>query len=125
MTSAVIGATLFGAIVILYMAICLGAPLGEYAMGGKYKVVPLRNRAAIAVSILIQLFGIVVLLQQGNVMQVGLPEGVVRISCYVFAVYLSLNVFMNAFSRSKKERWMMTPLSAIVATCYWLVIFGV
>lgn len=125
MTSAVIGATLFGAIVILYMAICLGAPLGEYAMGGKYKVVPLRNRAAIAVSILIQLFGIVVLLQQGDVVRAGLPDEVVRISCYVFAIYLTLNVFMNVISKSKKERWVMTPLSAIVAACYWLVIFGI
>lgn len=125
MIPAIFGAIIFGVIVLLYVALLLGKPFGEYAMGGKYKVIPKRNRMVFAVSILIQLYGIVALLQAGNVVQVGLPTGVARVSCYIFAVYLTLNVFMNAFSRSRKERWVMTPLSAIVALCYWIVASGI
>lgn len=125
MIAAVLGAILFGVIVLLYVALLLGMPLGEYAMGGKHKVIPKRNRMVFAVSILIQLYGIVALLQAGSVVDAGLSTGVAKVSCYIFAVYLTLNVFMNAFSRSTKERWVMTPLSAIVAVCYWIVASGV
>lgn len=123
--TAILGASIFGAIVVLYIALFFGAPLGEYAMGGNYKVLPPKSRIMIAVSVVIQVFGIVALLQMGSVVQVGLPVGVVKVTCYVFAVYLTLNVLMNIFSRSKKERWVMTPLSAIVAACYWITVLGI
>ncbi len=38
----------------------------------------------------------------------------------VMASYLSLNTIMNAISRSKKERFIMTPLSLISAICFWI-----
>jgi len=36
------------------------------------------------------------------------------------AVYLSLNTVMNFISKSRKERYIMTPLSAITAVCFWI-----
>ncbi len=44
---------------------------------------------------------------------------------YFFAAYFSLNVVMNLFSKSKKEKILMTPLSLIASACLWLVIRGV
>ena len=35
MISALIGSFLFGMVIVLYILIVLGFPLGEYAMGGK------------------------------------------------------------------------------------------
>lgn len=121
---ALTGAILFSLIVILYIALLFGAPLGEYAMGGAHKILPHKNRVMIAISIPIQAFGIIVLLQKGGIISTGLPESLLTISCYIFAIYLTLNVFMNAFSRSSKERWVMMPLSAIVAGCYWVMALG-
>ena len=99
---ALTGAILFSLIVILYIALLFGAPLGEYAMGGAHKILPHKNRVMIAISIPIQAFGIIVLLQKGGIISIGLPESLLTISCYIFAIYLTLNVFMNAFSRSSK-----------------------
>ncbi|MCC8147027.1 MAG: hypothetical protein LIO93_11480 [Bacteroidales bacterium] len=69
---------------------------------------------------MIQLFGIAVLLDSGGIINTGLPIKVIEIACYVYAVYLSLNVLMNMASKSKKEKMFMTPLSLIVAVCFWI-----
>ena len=117
---AIIGAITFGIAAILYILIALGLPLGEFAMGGKYKIVPPKLRIMIAVSVLIQLFAIMIILQTGGIIPNLFSIKVNRIICYFFAVYLSLNSFLNAFSKSKKERYTATPLSVITAICFWI-----
>lgn len=124
MIPALIGSALFGLIVILYILLVFGAPLGEYAMGGRHRVMPLKSRITTAIAVLVQLSGIAVLLHGGGIVDTGLPGNVVKVGCYVFAVYLSLNVFMNIVSKSKKEKLFMTPLSFIVAVCFWMVASG-
>jgi hypothetical protein len=89
---------------ILYIFLALRLPYGEFAMGGKYKIMPKQMRVACAVSVLIQMIAILVLLQTGNVISNGLPQGVVKGVCYFFAVYLIINTVMNSLSKSKKRR---------------------
>jgi len=122
MIFALIGSILFGLIVIFYLLLVFGVPLGEYAMGGQQKVLSGKNRVAVALAIILQIFGIFALLQTGGLITAVFSYGIIKISCYVFAIYLSINVVMNIFSKSHKERWMMTPLSFIIAVCYWIVI---
>ena len=43
-----------------------------------------------------------------------------KIISIVMAIYLSLNTLMNICSKSKKERFIMTPLSLIAAICFWI-----
>jgi len=125
MIPALIGSALFGLTMILYILLVFGVPLGEYAMGGKYRVMPLKSRIVTAVTVVIQLFGIVVLLHGGGIIDSGLPGSIVKVACYVYAIYLSLNVLMNIASKSKKEKLFMTPLSFIVAVCFWMVAMGI
>lgn len=120
MIAAITGSILFGIMAIIYILLVLGFPLGEFAMGGRHKVLPPKMRALVAVSILIQILGILVLLQGGGVINAGFSPAVVKVLCYVFAVYLSLNTVMNLFSQSKKEKIIVTPMAAIVAVCYWV-----
>jgi len=40
----------------------------------------------------------------------------------VMAVYLSLNTIMNFVSKSKKEKYIMTPLSFVTAICFWITV---
>ena len=35
-------------------------------------------------------------------------------------IYLSLNTVMNFFSKSKKEKYIMTPLSFVTSMCFWI-----
>ena len=54
-------------------------------------------------------------------MALWFPFTVTKVICIILAVYLSINVFMNIFSKSKKERFVMTPLSLIAAIGFWFV----
>lgn len=116
MISAWIGSITFLGAVILYILLSLGLPYGEFAMGGRHRIMPPQMRVACGVSVVIQLVAILYLLQAGNVISIGLPFD--RRVCYFFAVYLMLNTIMNLLSRSMKEKLVMTPLSLITAICF-------
>ena len=45
---------------------------------------------------------------------------VTKIIGIVMAIYLSLNTVMNLISKSKKEKYIMTPLSFVTAICFWI-----
>ncbi|OMD53568.1 hypothetical protein BSK55_26745 [Paenibacillus odorifer] len=114
--SAWIGSITFLGAVILYILLSLGLAYGEFAMGGRHRIMPPQMRVACGVSVVIQLVAILYLLQAGNVISIGLPFD--RRVCYFFAVYLMLNTIMNLLSRSMKEKLVMTPLSLITAICF-------
>ncbi len=116
MISAWIGSITFSGAVILYILLSLGLPYGEFAMGGKHKIMPPQMRAVCVISVGIQLIAIMYLLQTGNVISIGLPFE--RGICYFFAVYLLLNTVMNSLSKSIQERLVMTPLSLVTAICF-------
>lgn len=120
MAWAYIGAAAFLPIIIIYMLLVFGAPLGEFAFGGKYKTLPLNMRAVTAVSVVVQAFALIALLQKGGVVQTFIPQQVTNVACFVFAAYFTLNTIMNVFSKSKKERLVASPLALIVAVCFWV-----
>ena len=99
MISALIGSFLFGLVIVLYILITLGFPLGEYAMGGKYKILPKHMRVVFAFSIILQLTGIMILLQTGSYLKLLFPAGITRGICFVYAFYLTLNVLMHFMSK--------------------------
>ncbi|ASF41260.1 hypothetical protein CEH05_19660 [Halobacillus halophilus] len=118
MITAWIGSITFLAIAVLYVLLALGLPYGEFAMGGKYKILPKQMRVACAISVLIQLAAILFLLQAGHVLSIDLIAPIARGVCYFFAFYLFLNTVMNLFSKSNKEKLVMTPLSLTTAICF-------
>ena len=117
---AILGAVLFGGIAVLTLLVTFGFPLGEFTLSGKYKVLPQKMRITTAVSFLIQVFAITTILQAGAIIPLWFSISLVRGICYFFAVYLSINTFMNFLSSSKKEKYVMTPLALITAVCFWI-----
>ena len=118
---AIIGASALGIVIILSILMICGLPLGELTLGGQHKVFPGKMRLILLSQLILQVFFAVILLQKGGIMPLMFPFMVTKVICIVLAVYLSLNVFMNVFSKSKKERYIMTPLSLITAVCFWCV----
>ena len=114
----ILGAISLAIVIILSILIILGLPLGELTLGGQHKVFPGKLRLILVTQLILQAFFVVILLQKGGVMPLWFSFGVTKVICIVLAVYLSLNVFMNMFSKSKKERFIMTPLSLITAICF-------
>ncbi|RKR13063.1 hypothetical protein CLV91_1777 [Maribacter vaceletii] len=125
MIISIIGSILFSIVLVLYILMALRLPYGEYAMGGKYKVLPKKERIISLLSVIIQTFAILILLQCGGLISFGVSDKIANVFCYFFAVYLSLNILMNLLSKSKKEFFYMTPLSFVIAICYWLTALNV
>lgn len=117
---AIIGASVFSIIIILSFLIICGLPLGELTMGGQYKVFPKKLRIILVVQLILQIFFVIIILQAGGIIPLWFSDNITRIICIIMAIYLSINTFMNFFSKSKKEKYVMTPLSAISAICFWI-----
>lgn len=97
------------------LSLALGAPLGRFAWGGQHSgVLPTGYRIGSAVSILIYAVLAVVALDSGGVLDV-LPEGATPVAMWIVFGYLALGVLMNAVSRSKAERLVMTPVALVLA----------
>lgn len=117
----IIGSISLGIVIILSILIICGLPLGELTLGGRYKVYPGKMRLILMSQLILQVFFLIILLQKGGVLALWFPFTVTKVICIILAIYLSINVFMNMFSKSKKERYVMTPLSLISAISFWFV----
>ena len=117
---AIIGALAFSVVIILSVLIICGLPLGELTMGGQYTVFPKKLRLVLVTQLILQIFFVIVILQMGGFLTLWFSEKVTKIIGIVMAGYLSLNTIMNFASKSKKEKYIMTPLSFVAAVCFWI-----
>lgn len=118
--AAIIGACAFSIVIVLSILIIIGLPLGELTMGGQYKVFPKKLRIVLFTQLFLQIFFVIIILQMGGIIPLWFSYNVTRIISICMSIYLSLNALMNLVSKSKKERYIMTPLSLIAAICFWI-----
>ena len=119
----ILGAVLFGVIAIMTVLVACGLPLGEFTMGGQHKILPKKFRVMAVISVAIQVFAMVIILQAGGFISMWLSFKVTKYICFFFLIYLSLNTIMNMISKSRKEKYVMTPLSLIAGICFWITAF--
>ena len=116
----IIGAGAFSIVIILSILIICGLPLGELTMGGQFKVFPPKLRIVLVTQLILQVFFVLIILQMGEIIPLLFSYNVTKIIGIVMAIYLSVNTVMNLVSRSKKEKYIMTPLSFVTAICFWI-----
>ena len=116
----ILGAVLFGVIPAMTVLVGCGFPLGEFTMGGQHKILPRKFRVMAVISVAIQIFAMIIILQAGSFISLWLSFKVTKYICFFFAAYLSLNTIMNMISKSRKEKYVMTPLSLIAGICFWI-----
>lgn len=121
--SSITGAVLLLAVAVMEIILIFGLPLGEFTMGGRYKVLPPMYRMFAASSVILQLFGAAMILQGGGLMNMWFAGKVIKIICFVFAGFFAVNTVMNIISPSKKEKYVMTPLAAVEACCFAVTAF--
>lgn len=121
MAAALIFIVLIILLCVFQFALSFGAPLGHFAWGGKHRVLPRKLRVSSALSVIIYLGMALVIASKAGLVEV-IPQGafLTVLSWGIFA-YLTLGVFMNVISRSKLERYMMTPVALILAVCALVV----
>lgn len=117
---AIIGASAFLIVIVLSFLIICGLPLGELTMGGQYKIFPDRLRFILVIQLLLQMFFVIIILQTGGIIPLWFSLNATKIICIIMAIYLSFNTIINFISKSKKEKYIMGPLSFISAICFWI-----
>ncbi len=117
---AIIGTVILSVMMGLSILIICGLPLGELTMGGQYRVFPKKLRFVLITQLLLQFFFMIVLLQNAGFVSLWFSEKTTKIIGIVMALYLSLNTVMCFISKSKKEKYIMTPLSFVTAVCFWI-----
>ena len=120
--ASIIVAAIFVSIAVFQVLLSLGFPLGEFALGGYYKVLPKKLRILSVINAMILLFMGIVFLQHTNIINFFsfLPTNILG---WIITLFLGINSIANFFSKSKKERLIMTPLSSITfILCLFIVL---
>lgn len=120
---ALLFAVILAALVVFQFALAFGAPIGKFAWGGQHRVLPRRLRIGSAVSVLIYAFMAVVAFDRLDAVDV-FPDGFSVVAMWVIFSYLCLGILMNAVSRSKPERYTMTPVVIVLAVLSLLIALG-
>lgn len=91
---------------------------------GTIGVLPDRLRIASLSSLLIYVLIALVLLRRASLTTLGPSDGVVRVAAWAVTGYFVVGTVMNALSRSRAERQLMTPTAAALAALSLVVALG-
>lgn len=119
-TAAFIFAGIMAALCVFQITLAAGAPLGRFAWGGAHDKLPAPLRIGSVVSILIYGVCTMMILDRANLVDV-VADNISQVGAWVVAGFLSLGVAMNAISRSKPERFTMTPVALALASSAYAV----
>ena len=113
-TAAVLGCVLLGALAVFQALLVAGQPLGRFAWGGQHDILPTGLRVGSAVSIALYAAVAVLMLSAAGALDL-LPDGFVDVAIWVLTAYFALGIVLNAVSRSRPERLVMTPVVLVLA----------
>lgn len=106
------------AIAVFQARLAAGAPWGAYAWGGQNPgVLPTRLRVASGVSVVLYLAMVLVPLGAAGWIGWTPPTWLL----WALTAFFVLGVFANGASRSKAERAIWTPITAVLAVCFLLL----
>lgn len=114
---------LFG-LSVFQLLLILGKPLGDFAWGGQYTVLPKKFRVASVFSIILYAIFAIFLASKAGIANIITNQSLLSVGVWVIAVYFVLGIFMNAISRSKKERAVMTPVAFLLSVVFLTVALG-
>lgn len=106
---------------IFQVALIFGAPIGKYAWGGAHTKLPRRLKIASSMSIILYALFAIFILNKTGIIAVITNQDIVNIGMWVITAYFFLGIGMNAISRSKAERNLMTPIALALAVLFLIV----
>ena len=108
---------------LLQLCLTFGAPFGEYVLGGRHKVLPNKMRLVSCSFSIIFIFVGLVYLQRGNILYIGFNPVFVNGVIIANTLFLAYAMIGNGFlTKSKKERYLMTPISIIQFICSFMIL---
>ena len=121
---ALLATAILAALAVFQIALATGAPLGHLAWGGQHRVLPRQLRIGSAVSV--ALYGIFayVALARADLTEPLVNGSFTDVSAWVLFAYFAVGILMNGISRSRPERFVMTPTALILALLYFVLSLG-
>jgi hypothetical protein len=116
--AAVAACVLLAGLAVFQLMLVAGRPLGRFAWGGQHEVLPRTLRASSAVSMV--LYVVIAWFVWRAATE---PEGAGP-WIWVLTGFFGLGVAMNAASRSRPERMVMTPVVLVLAVSCLLIALG-
>ena len=124
MIAAIIAVVLFSIMSIFQLLLALGLPFGHLAYGGKYEKLPNKLRILSLIAIGIFVFASISVLERAEIITVFNNPDIAYYALWVVAVYITFNILLNAASKSKWEKRIMTPISLTLAVCCFIVVIA-
>jgi len=101
-------------VALFHIALALGTPWGEYAMGGKFPgVLPRRVRAVAAAVIPLYLFFAYVILLRSGLAE-GPQDSFVGPASWAVVAFMALGTLLNLFTPSHQERRLWAPVAFLL-----------
>lgn len=117
---AIVLVILLALLAMFQIALAAGAPLGRMAWGGQQRVLPARQRVGSLASVVIYAVIAFIALDRSGQIDI-MPDLVSRVGMWVVFGLLALSIVPNVLSRSRLERAVMIPVSAVLAVLALLV----
>lgn len=116
-TAAYIFCVLTFVVVLFQLALALGAPWGELAMGGKYpgRFPPQLRFAASVQAVLLLLISFVVLTRSGLVLDALFEFS--RSAIWFVVAFCVVGAVLNVITPSKRERMLWAPVTIVLLFC--------
>ena len=110
-------ALLIFVVVLFQLALMLGAPWGNVAMGGRFpgKFPPVMRIAALIQGLVLGVIGFIVLIR-GQVLNSNLYE-ITEIAIWVVVALMGFSLVMNLVTPSRWERIIWAPVLVVLFTC--------
>jgi len=111
---------LLAALAVLQALLALGLPFGHFVWGGQHRVLPARLRIGSAIAVVLYVAMAAVLLSRAGVIPGG-DSMFVRVLTWALVGYFALGALMNAISRSRPERFTMTPVAIVLSVAALII----
>jgi hypothetical protein len=122
MVAAVVAWVLLAALAAFQIALAAGAPVGHLAWGGQQRVLTPRLRVASAVNVVV--YALIAWFVGGAADVASEPGDRTHSAAWVLTAFFALGVLMNAASRSRAERSVMTPVAVVLTLCCLALALG-
>lgn len=122
--AALVFAVVTGGAIAFQIALALGAPLGEYAMGGAYRgSFPPRLRIAAVIQAVVLAILVLAVLSKAGVVDVPVVRDLPWLA-WAAVAFSAVSLVLNAISRSPDERRIWVPVALLMLASSLVVAVG-
>jgi len=108
--AAVLATVILIGLSVFQLLLALGKPYGEFAWGGQHRRLPKNLRYGSLATIAVYLWFTSIILDKAGMIGLYPPGFIADSGIWVVAVFLGISLIPNIISRSRKERFTMTPI---------------